>query len=105
VLIRGLFDRLAGADVPPWMPDLLLSSMSMHASSPPPVSTTVKSCLASFKKTHQDSWVEDSSASSESRCADREGASLTGVDYLTDKFSPEQQAALNDLLIGESYYA
>lgn len=63
------------------MPTLLLEVMGMHIASPAPISTTVRQCLADFKKSHQvgsdwpsdrslfilmmcvqDSWVEDQKA-------------------------------------------
>ncbi|GAA94209.1 uncharacterized protein L969DRAFT_375946 [Mixia osmundae IAM 14324] len=69
-------------DIPKWLPDLLVGVMSKHNASPVPVSTTVKKCLADFKKTHQDSWQEDQK-----------------------KFTEDQLNDLNDLLIGSSYYA
>ncbi|BGP18854.1 hypothetical protein JCM10213_003509 [Rhodosporidiobolus nylandii] len=69
-------------DVPQWLPSLLIELGQRHASSPPPLSTTVKATLAEFKKSHSDSWETDQ------RC-----------------FSTEQLQDLQDLLSGGSYYA
>lgn len=41
-------------EVPSWMPDLLIETLSSHTSSPAPISTTVKQTLSDFKKSHQD---------------------------------------------------
>lgn len=57
--------------------------MGAHVASPAPVSTTVRRCLSEFKKSHQDSWVEDSKA-----------------------FTEDELMELSDLLIPpSSYYA
>ena len=45
-----------------------------------PISTTVRKCASNFKKTHQDTWHEDSK-----------------------KFTDEQLIALSTLLTGSSY--
>ena len=45
-----------------------------------PISTTVRKCAGTFRKTHQDTWHEDSK-----------------------KFTEEQLAALSTLLSGSSY--
>ncbi|KAH8919753.1 hypothetical protein BT69DRAFT_1352911 [Atractiella rhizophila] len=68
-------------EVPPWMPDTLIS-MGEFVSAPAPISTTVKRCLAAFKKSHQDSWQEDQKA-----------------------FTEEQSMSLRDLLVGGTFYA
>ncbi|GAA5990546.1 hypothetical protein JCM10908_003124 [Rhodotorula pacifica] len=69
-------------EVPPFIPSVLIESMSKHAASPVPLSTTVRATLADFKRTHADSWETDQKA-----------------------FTPEQLADLQDLLTGSSYYA
>lgn len=42
-------------EVPPFIPSILIETMSLHATSPVPISTTVKACLAGFKRSHTDS--------------------------------------------------
>ncbi|GAA5854935.1 hypothetical protein JCM8547_004128 [Rhodosporidiobolus lusitaniae] len=69
-------------EVPPFIPSILIECASKHAASPPPLSTTVKSMLADFKKSHQDGWEQDQKA-----------------------FTTEQLADLHDLMTGGSYYA
>ncbi|GAA5836406.1 hypothetical protein JCM11251_007072, partial [Rhodosporidiobolus azoricus] len=66
-------------DVPSYVPSILLE-MGRHATSPPPLSTTVRSTLNDFRKTHSDSWETDQKV-----------------------FSSEQLADLQDLLSGGSY--
>ncbi|CDO70270.1 hypothetical protein BN946_scf184942.g70 [Trametes cinnabarina] len=65
-----------------WMPELLTSVLAEHTYDPIPISTTVRKCASNFRKTHQDTWHEDSK-----------------------KFTEEQLAALSTLLSGSSYYA
>ncbi|KAI0336090.1 hypothetical protein GY45DRAFT_1316150 [Cubamyces sp. BRFM 1775] len=65
-----------------WMPELLTNVLAEHTYDPIPISTTVRKCASTFRKTHQDTWHEDSK-----------------------KFSEEQLAALSTLLSGSSYYA
>jgi len=65
-----------------WMPTLLTEVLAEHTYDPIPVSTTVRKCASNFKKTHQDTWHEDSS-----------------------KFNEDQLSALSTLLTGSSYYA
>ncbi|KAM0751556.1 hypothetical protein T439DRAFT_300497 [Meredithblackwellia eburnea MCA 4105] len=69
-------------EVPPFIPQILIETMTRHATSPVPISTTVKACLADFKRSHTDSWAEDQKA-----------------------FSEDQLTSLHDLLTGSSYYA
>ncbi|KAF9423951.1 hypothetical protein BGZ94_008120 [Podila epigama] len=68
-------------DVPKWMPEVMVY-LSKFFSDPPPISTTVKKVFGDFKRTHQDSWHEDSK-----------------------RFDPEQLEVLSDMLISPSYYA
>ncbi|KAG0049518.1 hypothetical protein BGZ83_005704 [Gryganskiella cystojenkinii] len=68
-------------DVPEWMPQVLVF-LSGYFSDPPPVSTTVKKVFSDFKRTHQDTWHEDSK-----------------------RFSQEELEVLSDMLISPSYYA
>lgn len=63
-----------------WMPELLTSVLAEHTYDPIPVSTTVRRCASNFRKTHQDTWHEDSK-----------------------KFTEDQLAALSTLLTGSSY--
>jgi proteasome activator subunit 4 len=65
-----------------WMPELLTNVLAEHTYDPIPISTTVRQCAGNFKKTHQDTWHEDS------KC-----------------FNESQLAALSALLTGSSYYA
>ncbi|KAK2462050.1 hypothetical protein APHAL10511_006513 [Amanita phalloides] len=65
-----------------WMPDLLTNVLAEHTYDPIPISTTVRKCARNFKRTHQDTWHEDSK-----------------------KFDEDQLAALSTLLTGSSYYA
>ncbi|KAJ3811833.1 hypothetical protein F5876DRAFT_38753 [Lentinula aff. lateritia] len=63
-----------------WMPELLTNVLAEHTYDPIPISTTVRKCARNFKKTHQDTWHEDSK-----------------------KFDDHQLAALSTLLTGSSY--
>jgi len=65
-----------------WMPELLTNILVEHAYDPIPISLTVQKCASNFKKTHQDTWHEDSK-----------------------RFTEDQLAALSTLLTGSSYYA
>jgi len=65
-----------------WMPELLANILAEHAYDPIPISLTVQKCASNFKKTHQDTWHEDSK-----------------------RFTEDQLAALSTLLTGSSYYA
>ena len=62
------------------MPALLTDVLAEHTYDPAPVSSAVRKCASSFKKTHQDTWHEDSK-----------------------RFSEEQLSALSTLLTGSSY--
>ncbi|KAJ7597613.1 hypothetical protein C8J56DRAFT_1001469 [Mycena floridula] len=63
-----------------WMPELLTNVLAEHTYDPIPISTTVRKCASNFKKTHQDTWHEDSK-----------------------RFDEDQLAALSTLLTGSSY--
>ncbi|TFY83729.1 hypothetical protein EWM64_g270 [Hericium alpestre] len=65
-----------------WMPELLTNVLAEHTYDPVPISTTVQKCASNFKKTHQDTWHEDSK-----------------------RFTEDQLTALSTLLTGSSYYA
>ncbi|KAG6910596.1 hypothetical protein DXG01_009547 [Tephrocybe rancida] len=65
-----------------WMPALLTNVLAEHTYDPIPISTTVRKCASNFKRTHQDTWHEDSK-----------------------RFDEDQLAALSTLLTGSSYYA
>ncbi|SCV72468.1 BQ2448_4005 [Microbotryum intermedium] len=69
-------------EVPPFVPGLLIEMATKHASSPVPISTTVRQTLADFKRSHTDSWTEDQK-----------------------QFTEDQLVDLHDLLTGSSYYA
>ncbi|KAI0034951.1 hypothetical protein K488DRAFT_76958 [Vararia minispora EC-137] len=64
-----------------WMPELLTGVLAECTYDPIPISTTVRRCAGSFKKTHQDTWHEDQK-----------------------RFTEEQLAALSTLLTGSSYW-
>ncbi|KAI0274846.1 hypothetical protein BC834DRAFT_814888 [Gloeopeniophorella convolvens] len=63
-----------------WMPELLTNVLAEHTYDPIPISTTVQKCASNFKKTHQDTWHEDSK-----------------------RFTEDQLVALSTLLTGSSY--
>ncbi|KAF8898398.1 hypothetical protein BD779DRAFT_1607219 [Infundibulicybe gibba] len=63
-----------------WMPELLTNILAEHTYDPIPISTTVRKCASNFKKTHQDTWHEDSK-----------------------RFNDDQLTALSTLLTGSSY--
>ncbi|KAF8203239.1 hypothetical protein BJ912DRAFT_842338 [Pholiota molesta] len=63
-----------------WMPELLTNVLAEHTYDPIPISTTVRKCAGNFKRTHQDTWHEDSKL-----------------------FDESQLAALSTLLTGSSY--
>ncbi|KAI0001825.1 hypothetical protein BJV77DRAFT_16959 [Russula vinacea] len=65
-----------------WMPELLANILAEHAYDPIPISLTVQKCASNFKRTHQDTWHEDSK-----------------------RFTEDQLVALSTLLTGSSYYA
>ncbi|EDR15426.1 uncharacterized protein LACBIDRAFT_301740 [Laccaria bicolor S238N-H82] len=65
-----------------WMPELLTNVLAEHTYDPIPISTTVRKCASNFKRTHQDTWHEDSK-----------------------RFDDHQLVALSTLLTGSSYYA
>jgi len=65
-----------------WMPSLLADVLAEHTYDPVPISTTVRKCAQNFKKTHLDTWHEDST-----------------------KFNEDQLSSLSTLLTGSSYYA
>ncbi|THV06091.1 hypothetical protein K435DRAFT_44420 [Dendrothele bispora CBS 962.96] len=65
-----------------WMPELLTNVLAEYVSDPIPISTAVKNCAASFKKTHTDTWHEDQK-----------------------RFDDNQLGVLSTLLTGSSYYA
>ncbi|KAI5124439.1 hypothetical protein M0805_008323 [Coniferiporia weirii] len=63
-----------------WMPSLLTDVLAERTYDPTPVSTAVRRCASSFKKTHHDTWHED-----------------------VKRFSDDQLSALSALLTGSSY--
>ncbi|KAI0343952.1 hypothetical protein BDW22DRAFT_1355187 [Trametopsis cervina] len=65
-----------------WLPALLTGVLVEYTYDPIPISTTVRRCASNFRKTHQDTWHEDSK-----------------------KFTEDQLTALSTLLTGSSYYA
>ncbi|KAH8100502.1 hypothetical protein BXZ70DRAFT_1022407 [Cristinia sonorae] len=63
-----------------WMPDLLTNVLADHTYDPIPISATVRKCARNFRKTHQDTWHEDSK-----------------------RFTEDQLVALSTLFTGSSY--
>jgi len=68
-------------DVPDFVPDLLVY-LGGHLHDKQPIPATVKKSLQSFKRTHQDNWIEHKL-----------------------KFTDDQLAELTNLLVSPSYYA
>jgi proteasome activator subunit 4 len=68
-------------EVPDWMPNVLVR-LSRCLSDPEPIASSVRKAFADFKRTHQDTWHEDSR-----------------------KFTEDQLEQLMDLLVSPSYYA
>ncbi|ORY33092.1 putative membrane protein [Naematelia encephala] len=64
--------------VPKFMPKLLAEELAPRVSEPAPISTTIRSCVASFKRTHE---------------------------KYQDKFTEDELAAMNYAQAGNSYYA
>ncbi|EGO02735.1 hypothetical protein SERLA73DRAFT_102663 [Serpula lacrymans var. lacrymans S7.3] len=64
-----------------WMPPLT-EILAVHATDPPPISTTIRKCASEFKKTHQDTWHKDQL-----------------------QFDEDQLQSLSTMLVGTSYYA
>jgi len=64
-----------------WMPPLT-DILALHATDPPPISTTIRKTASEFKKTHQDTWHRDQLA-----------------------FDEDQLQNLSTMLVGTSYYA
>jgi len=64
-----------------WMPPLT-DILALHATDPPPISTTIRKAASEFKKTHQDTWHRDQQA-----------------------FDEDQLQNLSTMLVGTSYYA
>ncbi|THH18097.1 hypothetical protein EW146_g2829 [Bondarzewia mesenterica] len=64
-----------------WMPSLT-DVLALHATDPPPISTTIRKSASEFKKTHQDTWHKDQLA-----------------------FDEDQLQNLSTMLVGTSYYA
>ncbi|KZT40114.1 hypothetical protein SISSUDRAFT_983884 [Sistotremastrum suecicum HHB10207 ss-3] len=63
-----------------WTPELLIDVLGEHIYDPAPVSSAIRSCASNFKRTHQDTWHEDSK-----------------------RFNEEQLASLSTILTGSSY--
>jgi proteasome activator subunit 4 len=67
--------------VPEFVPQLLID-LSRHLQDPQPIQVTVKKTLATFKRTHTDSWHDHK-----------------------QKFTDDQLAVLTELLVSPNYYA
>ncbi|PAA46679.1 hypothetical protein BOX15_Mlig005545g5, partial [Macrostomum lignano] len=68
-------------DVPAHLPPVLMQ-LCQHVNDPEPIKSSVRSTLASFKRTHQETWHADK-----------------------DMFTEEQLLVLTDLLVSPNYYA
>ena len=73
--------QLAPYDVPAWLPEVLETLGSFHAELQP-IKQTVSKAFADFKRTHQDNWVSH-----------------------RERFTPEQQDLISDMLVSPSFYA
>ncbi|KAH8811993.1 hypothetical protein F5884DRAFT_855306 [Xylogone sp. PMI_703] len=58
---------------PPWMPEILALMASNAASDPGAIGQTVKTVLADFKKTRQDTWITDQKYFTSEQLEDLEG--------------------------------
>ncbi|KAI0067754.1 hypothetical protein BV25DRAFT_1834775 [Artomyces pyxidatus] len=63
-----------------WVPPLT-DVLALHATDPPPISTTIRKSTSEFKKTHQDTWHKDQLA-----------------------FDEDQLQNLSTMLVGTSYF-
>ena len=73
--------QLAPYDVPAWLPDVIELLSSFYAE-PQPIKATVSKAFADFKRTHQDNWASH-----------------------RERFTPEQQDLISDMLVSPSFYA
>lgn len=73
--------QLAPYDVPAWLPEVLELLGSFHTE-PQPIKQAVSKAFADFKRTHQDDWVSH-----------------------RERFTPEQQDLIADMLVSPSFYA
>ena len=73
--------QLAPYDVPAWLPEVLELLGSFHAE-PQPIKQAVAKAFSDFKRTHQDNWVNQ-----------------------RERFTPEQQELIADMLVSPSFYA
>jgi len=73
--------QLAPYDVPAWLPEVIELLASFHAE-PQPIKATVSQAFADFKRTHQDNWASH-----------------------RERFTPEQQDLISDMLVSPSFYA
>ena len=73
--------QLAPYDVPAWLPAVVELLASFHAE-PQPIKGAVSQAFADFKRTHQDNWASH-----------------------RERFTPEQQDLISDMLVSPSFYA
>lgn len=45
--------------IPKFLPNLLCDILAEHASDPTPISSTIRTCAASFQRSHADTWHQD----------------------------------------------
>ena len=81
VLAVSSLVMLAPYDVPSWLPEVIELLAAFH-NEPQPIKGCVSQAFADFKRTHQDNWA-----------AHRE------------RFTPEQQDLISDMLVSPSFYA
>jgi len=73
--------QLAPYDVPAWLPNVIERLAAFH-NEPQPIKSTVSQAFADFKRTHQDNWANH-----------------------RERFTPEQQDLISDMLVSPSFYA
>ena len=73
--------QLAPYDVPSWLPEVIELLATFH-NEPQPIKGAVSQAFSDFKRTHQDNWASH-----------------------RERFTPEQQDLISDMLVSPSFYA
>ena len=73
--------QLVPYDVPAWLPEVI-ELLATFYKEPQPIKSTVSHAFADFKRTHQDNWASH-----------------------RERFTPEQQDLISDMLVSPSFYA
>ena len=81
VLALAALVSLAPYDVPGWLPNVL-ERLAAFFTAPQPLKGVVTKTFADFKRTHQDNWASH-----------------------RERFTPEQQDLISDMLVMPSFYA